>query len=1192
MTSPPSDPVPSSPGGARPNDKEGVSPWQETVRLSPVPSGPKSSTPAIPDEASAAPATARFGKFIRTLRLGAGGMGEVWKAWDSVLGRWVALKFLKGGDDDEIARFRREAQTAGRLHHPNIAAIYEVNEDQGRQYIAMQFVDGQNLHQFPREDRTLLVRLVLDAARALQYAHEQGVIHRDLKPENLMVAVRGNERHVFLMDFGLARAAEGASKISATGFLVGTPMYMSPEQARGEKVDVRSDIYSLGLTLYELLTDRKPFESESVYETLRRVQEIDPPAMRQVDRRILPDVETVVMKAISKDPASRYATAQEFADDLGATLRGEAIQGRRESISRKLIRRVRRHPLAFAAGTILVIGLTISGTIAAGASRDRRITELTTKIEAALRAREWTEDHLQSVERLLLDLEKIAPDLAGTRRARLPQALADSISAADLARARLQLALLERVDPREAARVAAELRQRESIWPGVFTLEPPFIAAATVFGPGRVQAAGDLLRSAESGAVRTRTACEGNVQLKAEFDGAWKESSQLGLMLNVTNESGYHFLLSTADGPTAPSFASIHDAKGNFRLQIRRGDLLLREEPVKAETVPLGATLRLMARRQGDLLSLQVNELKMVEFRDPFALAAAQKGFFGISWPTGVGIRRLLATHEILAIKPSLMDVGDDLFLQGKFEEALDRYGEAGQAAAAADVREEALYKQGLCNLQLNREDAAKKIFEGVAAGFLTSKKGGETRWYFLSDCQLLVLYFREKDGIDQATTILNKLPEYQYTFDQLALQMPPDVQRQVLQASQTGSIGGNFHRRPEEHVARTEFGVRASELLEPPSHRGEWQYHHLMRAYMMVGRTVDALRTAEKSFRIFRYGGEVLDDYCWVRRLSGDVQEIRSALAAIDRGLAGDSLHLVERARIHCALKDWASAAKDLDAFLATPRDYHSWSSACLLRGVVAELQGAPADQIEEAWRRGLPKNWQPPKEGRPRDQADFTKLQVGMPILNYWIMASLLGEMSDAEAEQLLAGLTSFAGKDNPVFNRLMRPSMLRASWRTPRAREVARHIALRDISFTDVARWPLFVGWVRFVHEVCFNAAEALSPDQDELLWRMSEEIYTAYREGTLTDRYFLPFGAIVAGNPNAPGMGWREVATLLEKIPRLRGPLAYVFGQRYVKKGDPKTALMFFKAAAADADREPPYPLLQRLAKTEVDALTPK
>src|SRR6185503_2154291 len=345
-----------------------------------------------------------------------------------------------------------------------------------------------------------------------------------------------------------------------------------------------------------------------------------------------------------------------------------------------------------------------------------------------------------------------------------------------------------------------------------------------------------------------------------------------------------------------------------------------------------GAPLRIMARRQGDKLSFQVNDLQMVEFRDPFALGVGQKGVFGVAWPAGVGIRRLLATHEKLAPNPSRMNVADDLFLQGRFEEALDRYGEAAQSATAGDVREEALYKQGLCNLQLNREEAAKKMFENVASGFITAKRGAETRWYFLSDCQLLVLYFREKDGIEPATAVLNKMKDYKLPFDQLALLMPPDVRRHVLSGTEIGSIGSNFHRRPEDHVSRTEFDVLASEVLEPPSHRWDYKYHHLMRAYMMAGRTSDALRTAEKSFKVFSYGGEVLDDYCWIRRLSGDVQEIRAALAAIDRGPASDASHLVERARIHLALKDVASAAKDLDAFLAKSWDYHSWSAACLL--------------------------------------------------------------------------------------------------------------------------------------------------------------------------------------------------------------------------------------------------------------------
>jgi tetratricopeptide (TPR) repeat protein/predicted Ser/Thr protein kinase len=1170
-----------------------VTPYDETVRVGGRGSDLRPKTePAIPEEALAAAPGARFGKFVRTLRLGAGGMGEVWKAWDSVLGRWVALKFLKGGDDEEIARFRREAQTAGRLHHSNIAAIYEVNEDQGRQYIAMQFVDGQNLHQFPRGDRMLLVRLVVDAARALQYAHEQGIIHRDLKPENLMVQQRGQEHHVFLMDFGLARIAEGASKISATGFLVGTPMYMSPEQARGDKVDVRSDVYSLGLTLYELLTDHKPFESESVYETLRRVQETDPQALRHLNRRIDEDLETVVMKAIAKDPLSRYASAQDFADDLQAYLKGDPIRGKRESMHRKLVRRVRRYPLAFAAGAVLVLGLATSGIIAMGASRDRRVTEITTRLNEALRAREWTEAQLRGVQAMIADLTALAPEQAAAFRERLPRVLAASIRAADVTRARLELTLLERLDSTEANRMAAELRQRETIWPLVFRLETPFAELGSVFDPSKVRVDGPLLRRSGDELLTTRKPCEGNVELKAEFDGVWKDASKLGLHFNPGHPSGYQFLLLTVDGGGTPSFQTMKEAEGTYRMQIRRGDTLLREEHVKNDQLDLGAPLRVMAKREGDLLKFQVNDLKALEFQDPFALGRGSKGGFGVSWPAAAGLRRLVAAHQELPPKPSGLEVGDELFLQGRAEEALDRYGDTARSADAEPARLEALYKQGLCDLQLNRDEEARKIFEGLAAGLVQGAEGAAKRWAFLADCQLLILYFREKDGIDRAAAILDRLSSYEYTFDRLALLMPPDVQRQVLSKVDVGSVGSNFHRRPADHLARTEFAVRASELLEPPSHRGEWSYHGLMRAYMMVGRDDLALRTADKSFRTFRYGGEVLDDWCWLRRLSGKEKDAREALAAIDQGLATDVARYVERARIHIALKDWAAASSDLDVALTKGTDYGVVSAAWLIKGFVLEHQGAPAEKVEEAWRLGLMKTWKPPGNVKGPSAYDPSRSPMGMPMLHDWMLSSLTGEMSDADAERQIGGLMAFAGRDNPVFSKLMRPSMLRASWRTPRGRDVARHIAFRDIPFEDLARWPLYLGWIAFIHEVCFTASEPLSSDHDELLWRMADEIYSAYRDGTLTERYFLPFGAIVAGNPNAPGMGWPEVSKLLERNLKLRGPLAYIFGQRYVKKGDLKIALMFYRSAAADADRDPAQPLLKKLAQAEIDARTPK
>ena len=335
--------------------------FAETLKPSSTGSSPTRSAGVgigAPPEVTGAPSNARFGKFIRTLRLGAGGMGEVWKAWDTQLSRWVALKFLKGGDEDEILRFKREAQTAGQLSHPNIAAVYEVGEDHGRHYIAMQFVDGQTLKTYPRNDRMALARLMRDATRAVVYAHEQGIVHRDLKPENLMVTQRGREPHLYVMDFGLARAIEGGTQLSISGSVVGTPSYMPPEQARGERVDARADVYSLGAAFYELLTDRVPFKGANVYETLRRVQEEEPTAPRKVDPKIDSDLETITLKCLEKEMLRRYATSKELAEDIDRFLEGEPIAAKRTSIVYRWRRKLakRKAVVLTVMGALAVVG--------------------------------------------------------------------------------------------------------------------------------------------------------------------------------------------------------------------------------------------------------------------------------------------------------------------------------------------------------------------------------------------------------------------------------------------------------------------------------------------------------------------------------------------------------------------------------------------------------------------------------------------------------------------------------------------------------------------------------------------------------------------------------------------------------------------------------------------------------------------
>jgi serine/threonine protein kinase len=315
-------------------------PRGEALAKRPAASPPPTAA-ALPAEVAAVmddPAL-RFGKYVRTERLGQGGMAEVWKAWDLGLGRWVALKFLKDDDPRELARFRREARVAARLSHPHIAAIFGAEEARGKPFIVMQYVHGRTLRKLSAARADLAARLLRDAALAVHAAHEKGVIHRDLKPDNLMVerlSRDGRDLHLYVMDFGLAKHAELSASLSTTGTLAGTPFYMSPEQARGRRdLDRRTDVYSLGATLYELVTGRPPFDGVHPYELIKKVVDEEPVPPRRVRPSLDRNLETVILKCLQKDPARRYATALDLAEDLSRWLEGRTLRARASSLLRR-----------------------------------------------------------------------------------------------------------------------------------------------------------------------------------------------------------------------------------------------------------------------------------------------------------------------------------------------------------------------------------------------------------------------------------------------------------------------------------------------------------------------------------------------------------------------------------------------------------------------------------------------------------------------------------------------------------------------------------------------------------------------------------------------------------------------------------------------------------------------------------------
>src|ERR1700683_5314809 len=249
-----------------------------------------------------------------------GGMAEVYRARDRLLDRPVALKILfpeLSIDRTFVERFKREAQAAANLSHPNIVPVYDWGEDAGTYFIVMEFIDGRPLSAVLRDVGPLPPEQAADigvhVAGALAFAHRHGVIHRDIKPGNVLIT---NDNQVKVTDFGIARAMNTEESLTQTGAVMGTATYFSPEQAEGIGVDARSDIYSLGVVLFEMATGRPPFLGDTPVAVASKHVRDYPPAHRELNPSIPPTFEAIILKSMAKDPAHRYATAEELREDL------------------------------------------------------------------------------------------------------------------------------------------------------------------------------------------------------------------------------------------------------------------------------------------------------------------------------------------------------------------------------------------------------------------------------------------------------------------------------------------------------------------------------------------------------------------------------------------------------------------------------------------------------------------------------------------------------------------------------------------------------------------------------------------------------------------------------------------------------------------------------------------------------------
>jgi len=404
------------------------------------PSAPESHSPTLGD--------------FRIIReIGRGGMGVVYEAEQRSLGRHVALKVLPSTaslDPRQRQRFQVEAQAAALLHHDHIVPVFGVGFDQGAHFFAMQLIDGPSLTQVIQNlkdgapcdasDKTPVAelerpspprssvhsslvrarcretaRLGLQAAEALDHAHQLGVIHRDIKPSNLLIDSRGK---LWVADFGLARLPQDDHDLTRTGDLLGTLRYMSPEQVRAERggVDCSTDIYSLGVTLYELITLRPTFEARDRQELLRSILHDEPVAPRKLNPAIPRDLETIILKAVEKEPQARYASAAELADDLRHFLADEPVRARRPGPVDRTVKWVRRHRTAVAISMSALIMTLATTSLVLWQAKRRTDASLAATREAALRQRlgvEFALGELDQITHPLVSRTGAASPIAG-----------------------------------------------------------------------------------------------------------------------------------------------------------------------------------------------------------------------------------------------------------------------------------------------------------------------------------------------------------------------------------------------------------------------------------------------------------------------------------------------------------------------------------------------------------------------------------------------------------------------------------------------------------------------------------------------------------------------------------------------------------------------------------------------------------
>ncbi len=1166
--------------------------------------------PPKPSQRTADGILGRFKDYELLDEIARGGMGIVYKARQVKLNRVVAIKMILTGQlasDDEVRRFYTEAEAAAKLDHIGIVPIHEVGEHGGQHYFSMGYIDGGSLAEHaqggPLPQREA-ADLVCQVATAVHYAHEEGIVHRVLKPRNILLQKTSSGSVIpKVTDFGLAAKVEGDHELTATGQVLGTPSYMPPEQAAGRINDVgpHSDVYALGAVLYRLLTGRPPFQLPNVVETIRQILESDPVSPRLLNPGVDRDLETICMKCLEKDSASRYESAAELAAELRRYLEGVPIQARRIGPLARSWRWIKRKPMAAAlcaaiAGLVILIPLFVM--IAQRAGETRRISELNNQIELGLDDVELSSSYLERMDALVGDLAEHSPELGEESSQRLNDRFVAGIRS-EIRRPKLEeeqieairnmIALVESRSPSIVGELREQLRRRQSDFESVFHQMPPFANLRSVFRRSEVKPKDEgkaILaipdKNVRISTVITSISSEGHVQLEATFGPQWQQHHRLGVAVNHARKQGYEFLLlveqpADRNEGEEETFQSVRDRDGSFTLSIERNGLPLLRREIHHSKIASGP-LTVRGTRERGKLTIQIGSLRANEFRDPFPLGSARIGVFALVWPTGLDVVDVHARRRQTPAQTSALEQGDELYDQGRYSEAMAFYQEQERETEDIEFKQEALYKQGTCLVQLNRIDEAADTFSQLIAA-------SNDRWPPLAGCQLWMLRLRQNRQAD-ADAIYDTLST-RFRFEQLAVLIPDEVRGEILETYRNDFRTISSVLRYNPNLVRNMQRLAAVDRLLSADGKGDvFTQMEVSRAYRMMGDLDSALAVAER----LAQGSDnstVLRHYSRLLRLTGQPdlakKMITQMFAANPNFYSSRKTEMrAELARAHAALKEWDLCEAVVDDAYRLHRDVErlrpdKLTYFALMKGFLLERRGATA-QAKQIWLESF-KAMQPAL--RKYDDAPRTD------AVNMLILGSLADALEDEDAQLFFSKLVS-SSDGNPVvrmaqgiISREAMADAFRGMWRTPRGRKYAEAFAFETLNMQQRVKIPLVLAAIAYISQ---NGMQGdVTAQQDQLLFDAAGMVFdNFFLDGTFLPAHAAQLSLTWRGTTNL--FGWAGAAPSLPKD--FRGHVAYIFAHRYLRLKRVPQATEFFKTAIRDAK---PDSLLARIAAADLELL---